>query len=66
MGVSVKLRDNHALGWLSIQHLANRINDFVSDYHGRRITGALLEEANQAAKRQSCWRRPLESAHMPT
>lgn len=54
MGVSVKLRDYHGLGWLSIQHLANRINYFVSDYHGRRITGVLLEEANQAAKRQSC------------
>lgn len=50
MGVSVKLRDYHGLGWLSIQHLANRINDFVSDYHGRRITGPLLEEA----KRQCC------------
>ncbi|MGZ9668571.1 hypothetical protein ACXX9E_21290 [Pseudomonas sp. GNP014] len=49
-----ELRDYHGLGWLSIQHLANRINYFVSDYHGRRITGALLEEANQAAKRQSC------------
>lgn len=47
-----ELRDYHGLGWLSIQHLANRINYFVSDYNGRRITGSLLEEANQVSARQ--------------
>lgn len=46
-----ELRDYHGLGWLSIQHLANRINYFVSDYAGRRITGPLLERANQLSTR---------------
>ncbi|VVQ25615.1 hypothetical protein PS925_05868 [Pseudomonas fluorescens] len=46
-----ELRDYHGLGWLSIQHLANRINYFVSDYNGRRITGPLLEQANQLSTR---------------
>ncbi|CAH0233743.1 hypothetical protein ABH908_002586 [Pseudomonas frederiksbergensis] len=45
-----ELRDYQGLGWLSIQHLANRINYFVDDYNGRRITGPLLEEAIQASK----------------
>lgn len=45
-----ELRDYHGLGWLSIQHLANRINHFVDDYNGRRITGPLLEAAIQASK----------------
>jgi hypothetical protein len=45
-----ELRDYHGLGWLSIQHLANRINYFVDDYKGRRITGPLLEAAIQASK----------------
>lgn len=46
-----ELRDSHGLGWLSIQHLANRINYFVSDYAGRRIIGPLLERANQLSTR---------------
>ncbi|MBZ9780252.1 hypothetical protein K9857_01645 [Pseudomonas sp. REP124] len=45
-----ELRDYRGLGWLSIQHLANRINYFVDDYNGRRITGSLLEAAIQASK----------------
>lgn len=45
-----ELRDYQGLGWLSIQHLANRINYFVDDYNARRITGPLLEEAIQASK----------------
>jgi hypothetical protein len=47
-----EMRDYHGLGWLSIQHLANRINYFVSDYSGRRITGSLLEEANQVSAQE--------------
>jgi hypothetical protein len=46
-----ELRDYHGLGRLSIQHLANRINYFVSDYAGRRITGPLLERANRLSTR---------------
>jgi len=45
-----ELRDYRGLGWLSIQHLANRIKYFVGDYNGRRITGPLLEEAIEASK----------------
>ncbi|MGN4052450.1 hypothetical protein [Pseudomonas sp. SM4] len=45
-----ELRDYHGLGWLSIQHLANRINYFVGDYNDRKITGPLLDAAIQASK----------------
>ncbi|PXX49210.1 hypothetical protein SAMN05660489_06405 [Pseudomonas sp. LAMO17WK12:I10] len=45
-----ELRDYKGLGWLSIQHLANRINYFVGDYSSRKITGPLLEEPIQASK----------------
>ena len=44
-----ELRDYHGLGWLSIQHLANRINYFVSEYSDRRITGPLFDAAIQAS-----------------
>jgi hypothetical protein len=47
-----EMRDYHGLGWLSIQYLANRINYFVSDYSDRRITGSLLEEANQVSAQE--------------
>ncbi|WP_172604485.1 hypothetical protein [Pseudomonas fluorescens] len=45
-----ELRDYRGLGWLSIQHLANRINYFLGDYNDRKITGPLLETAIQASK----------------
>ncbi|WP_095093805.1 hypothetical protein [Pseudomonas sp. Irchel 3A5] len=45
-----ELRDYIGLGWLSIQHLANRINYFVSEYKSRRITGPLFEAAIQASR----------------
>lgn len=38
-------RDYHGLGWLSLQHLAYRVNYFVSEYKERAVTGALLEAA---------------------
>lgn len=44
-----ELRDYHGLGWLSIQHLASRINYFVDDYSSRSITGSLLEAAIEAS-----------------
>ena len=44
-----ELRDYHGLGWLSIQHLANRIKYFVSEYSDRRITGPLFDAAIQAS-----------------
>jgi len=40
-----ELRDYHGLGWLAIQHLANRINYFVDEYKDRRLVGPLLDEA---------------------
>jgi hypothetical protein len=45
-----ELRDHHALGWLSIQHLANRINYFTDEYKTRRITGPTLSAAIAATK----------------
>jgi len=46
-----ELRDMHGPGWLSAQHLANRINYFVDDYKTRRIVGPLLAAAIAAASR---------------
>jgi hypothetical protein len=43
-----ELRDYHGLGWLSIQHLANRINYFSDQYKSRMITGATLSAATDA------------------
>ena len=45
-----ELRDYHALGWLSIQHLANRINYFIDEYKDRRIMGPALSAAIEACK----------------
>lgn len=43
-----ELRDLHGLGWLSLQHLANRINYFVDEYKDRSITGDVFSAAMQA------------------
>ena len=40
-----ELRDFHGLGWLSMQHLANRINYFADEYKSRRIVGSALASA---------------------
>jgi hypothetical protein len=45
-----ELRDYHGLGWLSIQHLANRINYFIDDYKSRRITDHVLSLAIEAVR----------------
>ncbi|XZG71944.1 hypothetical protein ACTSKR_11910 [Chitinibacteraceae bacterium HSL-7] len=44
-----ELRDYHGLGWLSVQHLASRIQYFKDDYQSRCITGTLLCAAIEAA-----------------
>ncbi len=43
-------RDFHGLGWLSLQHLANRINYFSEEYKNRRVTGSTLSAAIEAIK----------------
>jgi len=45
-----EMRDYLGLGWLSIQHLANRINYFVDEYKNRRITGEVLSMAIEAVR----------------
>ena len=45
-----ELRDYHGLGWLSIQHLANRINYFSDEYRNRRIVGDALASAMAATR----------------
>lgn len=45
-----ELRDYHGLGWLSMQHLANRINYFSDDYKNRRIVGSALASAIKATR----------------
>ena len=45
-----ELRDYHGLGWLSMQHLANRINYFSDEYKSRRIVGAVLASAMGATR----------------
>lgn len=45
-----ELRDYHGLGWLSMQHLANRISYFVDEYKSRRIVGAALALAIEATR----------------
>ena len=45
-----ELRDYHGLGWLSLQHLANRINYFNDEYKSRRLTGTTLVAAIEAAR----------------
>lgn len=43
-----ELQDLQGLGWLSLQHLANRINYFGEEYKKRSITGPKLTEASRA------------------
>jgi hypothetical protein len=45
-----EFRDYHGLGWLSLQHLANRINYFSEEYKSRRIVGAALTAATEATR----------------
>jgi hypothetical protein len=45
-----EILDYHGLGWLSMQHLANRINYFVDEYKSRRIVGAALASAIEATR----------------
>lgn len=45
-----ELRDYHGLGWLSLQHLANRINYFSDEYKSRRIVGSALASAIAATR----------------
>jgi hypothetical protein len=44
---AAELRDFQGLGWLSLQHLANRVNYFVDEYKGRCITGPTLTAAQR-------------------
>lgn len=43
-------RDLIGLGWLSLQHLANRINYFVDEYKARAVTGQQLAAALDAVQ----------------
>ncbi|MGQ2994558.1 hypothetical protein [Variovorax sp.] len=45
-----ELRDYHGLGWLAIQHLANRINYFADEYKDRRLVGSALASAIEASR----------------
>ena len=45
-----EFRDYHGLGWLSLQHLANRINYFSEEYKSRRIVGPALASAIEATR----------------
>jgi len=45
-----ELRDLKGLGWLSLQHLANRINYFVDEYKARSLIGHELAAAQSAIK----------------
>ena len=45
-----ELRDYHGLGWLSVQHLANRINYFNEEYKARRVSGPAHTAAIKASK----------------
>jgi hypothetical protein len=45
---AAELRDFQGLGWLSLQHLANRINYFADEYKGRSLTGPTLTAAQHA------------------
>ena len=45
-----ELRDYHGLGWLSMQHLANRINYFSDEYKSRRVIGAAFASALDATR----------------
>jgi hypothetical protein len=40
-----ELREFHGLGWLTLQHLAQRVNYFTDEYRARAIHGAFLDEA---------------------
>lgn len=45
-----EIRDHHGLGWLSMQHLASRINYFAQDYKSRMIVGPALVDAIKASR----------------
>jgi hypothetical protein len=61
-----EVRDYHGLGWLAMQHLANRINYFSDEYKSRRIVGSALATAvastRQATARAGSTRPDAELA----
>lgn len=44
-----ELEDYRGLGWLSLQHLANRVNYFANTYKGRHVSGPDFQAAQKAA-----------------
>jgi hypothetical protein len=45
-----EMRDYHGLGWLSLQHLAHRVNHFSRDYSSRMVQGQDLDDARKCVE----------------